>query len=144
MTDLQKLLEETKGLSHKIEMIVKKYKYDFYSDLLECEIDYTNPEEQLLLRELGNVLEKLSEAKLKIDYLSSSIEDEGRLRLNWNDRYVLNEHEYHCGNKIEFYYVPDDEDEHPRWVVSRIEHDKEYYIVGYENVKLDGLRVRVR
>lgn len=144
MTDLEKILEEIKGISYQFEKIAKKTNYDFYSDSLELEFDYENPDEQLLQNELNIILEKMSEVKNKVDYLTSPIKDEGRLSLNWTDRYCLNEHEYHCGNKIEFFYIPDDEEEYPRWIISRIEHDKEYYIVGYENINLDGLRVRVR
>lgn len=100
-------------------------------------------EGRLLQDELYPVLKKLEEVKDDIEYLNKPILKTGILNKNSRDRYETDYMEYTSGSGIEaLIYDPDDENE--KWVISRVEHNGDYYIVGYPKVKMDGLKVRIR
>lgn len=145
MNDLEKVLKEATGLSNEIEELLKLSSYDKYDDLSELKINYKDPEQLLLLDELRLIMEKLSDAKRHVDYLSKPVKFTGTLFQNSSGKYELkNGHYYSSGSNIEV-LISDDYRELPYWVRSRVEHEgDDYYIVGYKDTSLEGLTARVR
>jgi hypothetical protein len=90
-------------------------------------------------------MNKLSDAKRRLDYLSKPVRFTGTLSRNSGGKYELkNGHYYSSGNNIEA-LINDDDREYPYWIRSRVEHDGEdYYIVGFKDASLEGLTVRIR
>lgn len=91
-----------------------------------------------------------------LEYYRLPIETEQTLYYDPSDgRYKCDYCTFTCGRGIEFYYY-DEYDEIYKWEKSRVEYrdcevynsenerNHGYYIVGYNNVSLDGLKVRFR
>lgn len=103
--------------------------------------------EMRLLNQLENELRRV---KYKLDYWMMPVQFEGTLYKNSAGRYQVEGSEtyYTSGELIEFFTLCCDtyeEKEVGAWVVSSVENTNgEYYIVGYPEIKLDGLRVRVK
>ena len=68
-----------------------------------------------------------------------------RLHRNESRRYETDGgHYYTCGSPIEA-LVEDGYRDVPYWVRTTLEHNgKDYFLVGYGSVEMDGLTVRVR
>lgn len=145
MKDLKQVLAETNGLYCKIDSILGSSTYDDCSDLSDLEINYKDSEQLFLLGELQAIMQKLDEVRGKLIYLSLPIIEVSRLHRNESGRYETDGgHYYTCGSPIEA-LVDDGCRDVPYWVWSRLEsNDKGYYLVGYGNVDMDGLTVRVR
>ncbi len=144
MNDLEKVLSSASSLSCKIGAILNESKFEEYDDLSGLNID-SNDEEQLLLQdELRSILGHLENAKRDIDYLNKPIAYTGYLQKNSRGRYETGDKEYTSGNGIEV-LIYDDFYEKNRWVKTRVEHNgKDYYLVGYGNISMQGLKVRIR
>ena len=144
MNDLEKVLSSASILSWKIGAILIESKFEEYDDLSGLNID-SNDEEQLLLQdELRSILGHLENAKRDIDYLNKPIAYTGYLQKNSRGRYETGDKEYTSGNGIEV-LIYDDFYEKNRWVKTRVEHNgKDYYLVGYGNISMQGLKVRIR
>ncbi len=145
MTNLKKVFSETKGLRCEIDRILKLSTYDKYDDLSGLEIDYKDGEQLFLLGELQSIMESLNEVRGRLAYLALPVREESRLHWKCSGRYETDSgHYYTCGSPIEA-LVQDGYRDVPYWVCTRLEsNDKGYYLVGYGNVDLDGLTVRVR
>lgn len=145
MSDLESLLSRLKVLNGDIKDIIKQSKYDMYDDLSGLNIDYDNPEELLLLDEIRGIAQKLSDVSGDIEYLSKPIKSTGKLFKNSNGKYEMDNHykTYSCGHTIEV-YLYDEFSERYSWVISSVEFNKDYYIVGHKNVPMEGLKARVR
>ena len=145
MTSLKEVFSETNGLYCKIDRILKLSTYDEYDDLSGLEIDYKDSEQLFQLEELQSIMESLNEARGRLEYLALPVREVSRLHKNESGRYETESgHYYTCGSSIEA-LVQDGYREVPHWVWTRLEHNaKGYYLVGYGNVDLDGLTVRVR
>ena len=145
MNDLEKVLLGAATLSSEIEDLLKLSSYDKYDDLSGLKINYTDPEQLLLLDELRTVIEKLGEAKRRIDYLIKPVRFTGTLFKNNSGKYELeNGHYYSCGSNIEA-LISDDYHESPYWARSRVEYEgDDYFIVGFKDTSLEGLTARVR
>lgn len=142
MSDLATVFNMVRNLN--IGSILRKSTYEQYDDLSGLTINLKDPNQLLLWYELQGMVEKLASVKSRADYLSKEVKSMGKLRKNSRDRYELDGKEFTCGDRIEalvddgFYRVP-------YWTVTSVEHDgQDYYLVGNKNVKLQGLKVRIR
>lgn len=93
--------------------------------------------------EICMILTTLEIVKEKIDYLNKEVKNVGKLTRNKNNRYELNNIELHCGDEIEA-LIYDNNLDKKYWMCSRIECENDYYLVGYKDMKLDNLEVRIR
>lgn len=145
MADLKMVLEKTNDLKWKIDSILKYSTYDNCDDLGALEINYKDGEQLFLLEELQAIMRNLDEVRGRLTYLALPVREVSRLHKNESGRYETDGgHYYTCGNPIEA-LVEDGYHEVPYWVWIRLEHnEKGYYLVGYDNVEMDGLTVRVR
>lgn len=89
------------------------------------------------------ILTTLEIVKEKIDYLNREVKNVGKLTKNKNNRYELNNIELHCGDEIEA-LIYDKNLDKQYWMCSRIEYENDYYLVGYKDMKLDNLEIRIR
>ncbi len=154
MATVKDIMKELCELNLGIEKTLDHAEFKNYEDLSALEYDNTNPDELMMLDELRSTLTKLEEISHTINYLSKPIKMEGVLHKNSNGRYEIKGHEFSSGCGIEYLAIDDwhcrydENDEYvqtPYWCASRVEHNGEdYYIVGANDVKLEGLRVRIR
>ncbi|WP_313563729.1 DUF5348 domain-containing protein [Ruminiclostridium cellobioparum] len=144
MNDLEKVLSSASSLSWKIGELVKESKFEEYDDLSGLNINYTDEEQLLLQDELRAILDHLEKAKRDIDYLNRPIAYTGYLHKNSRGRYETGDKEYTSGSGIEV-LIYDDFYEKNRWVKTRVEHNgDDYYLVGYGDISMQGLKVRIR
>lgn len=145
MKNLKEVLTEANGLCGKIDSILQSSTYDKYDDMSGLDIDYRDGEQLFLQDELRSVMKGLDEVKSRLEYLVRPIREVSRLHRNESGRFETDGgHCYTSGSSIEA-LVEDGFREVPYWVWTSLEHDgKDYYLVGYSRVKLDGLTVRVR
>ena len=108
-------------------------------------VDYKDAEQLFMKEGLQIIMDKLAEAQNQIKYLSCLVKEISRLHRNKFGRYETEQgHYYCCGSRIEA-LVPDSDMGVLRWVWTSVEHDHEdYFLVGYDDVPLDNLTVRVR
>ena len=126
-----------------IDKLLTQSGFDIRNDLYEMECG-SDPDSLMIREELTDVLHHLDIANSILTYLNKRVEGEYTLCKKANGRYSCGAWEFTCGNRIEFYGYDADLEKY-RWYVSRIEHDgNDYYIVGFRNMPLDGLKVRVR
>ena len=146
MSDLLNILKEACVISGSIERLLKMSTYNNYDDLSGLAIDYRDSEQLLLLDELRLIMEKLDDAKDRIDYLNRPIGYKGKLHKNESGRYELgNGHYYTSGSRIEVLVSDDYHNERPYWARSRVEHDGvDYYLVGFKEISMEGITARVR
>ena len=141
--NIQQLYNNFSDLNKEISTILTQSGFDTHNDLydLDCGSD---PDSLMLREELTDVLNHLDVVNSILNYLGKKIAGEYTLHKNKNDRYSCDLHEYTCGNRIEFYYYDDDIEKY-RWNISTVEHNgSDYYIVGYRDISLNGLKVRIR
>ena len=145
MADLKMVLEKTNDLKWKIDSVLRFSTYDNYDDLSSLDIDYRDGEQLFLLGELQAIMRNLDEARGRLTYLALPIREVSRLHKNESGRYETDGgHYYTCGSPVEA-LIEDGYHEVPYWVWTRLEHNENgYYLVGYGNVEMDGLTVRVR
>ena len=151
---IKDIFNEVEELNLKIKQVLYHAEFENYEDLSALEYNNINPDDLMLLDELRSILTKLDEISHIINYLSRPIKKEGILHKNRNGRYEMECHEFSSGYGIEYLATDDwhcryDENNEyvqtPYWCVSRIEHNgDDYYIVGANDVELEGLRVRIR
>ncbi len=118
------------------------------NNLTDC-LDYldgvepASADERLIYNELQKILEKLEEIKSTIDYLDCPIKYQGKLYLNNNGRYVINDCELKCGSIVEILITSHGI---KRWVLSNIEADKNgnYYLKAIPSLNLHGATARKR
>ena len=141
--NIQQLYNNFSDLNKEISTILKQSGFDTHNDLYD--LDCGSDSDSLMLREeLTDVLDHLDVVNSILNYLGKKIAGEYTLHKNKNDRYSCDLHEYTCGNRIEFYYYDDDIEKY-RWNISTVEHNgSDYYIVGYRDISLNGLKVRIR
>jgi len=144
---IKEALNKMSDLNDEVKRVLKEINYKDFGDLSGLKND-GGPEDTLIRDELIDAAEHLDKFRRIINYLNRKVVKQGVLKLNERGRYEIvedeDEYEYTCGNAIEFLYY-DDYDEREKWRISRVEATKgKYYIVGYEKLKMDGLKVRVR
>lgn len=145
MADLKMVLEKTNDLKWKIDSILKFSTYDNCDDLGNLEINYKDGEQLFLLEELQAIMRSLDEVRNRLTYLALPVREMSRLHRNESGRYETDGgHYYTCGSPIEA-LVEDGYRDVPYWVRTTLEHNgKDYFLVGYGSVEMDGLTVRVR
>lgn len=145
MADLQMALEEAFKLNRSIAQFLKFTTYPDYDDLSGLDIDFNDSEQLLIWEELRVITDRLADVQDFISYLARPIVEESRLRKGVAGKYrTAKGHYYDCSSIIEA-LVSDEYHEVPYWTRTTVEHNgKDYYLVGYRDVPMKGLRVRVR
>ena len=144
MADLQMVLSEAVKLNRSILQFLKFSIYTDYDDLSGLDIDRTDSE-QLLWEELRRITDKLADVQEYVSYLTRPITEVSILRKGTAGKYrTAKGHFYDCRSSIEA-LVTDEYHEVPYWTRTVVEHNGEdYYLVGYKDLPMKGLRVRVR
>ena len=145
MADLQMTLSEAVKLNRSITQFLKFTTYLEYDDLSGLDIDFTDGEQLLLLDELRRITDRLADVQADISYLTQPVTEVSRLRKGTAGKYrTAKGHFYDCRSSIEA-LVTDEYHEVPYWTRTVVEHNGEdYYLVGYKNLSMKGLTVRVR
>ncbi len=145
MADLQMVLAEAVKLNQSISKFLKFSTYTDYDDLSGLDIDLKDGEQLFLRDELRDITDRLADVQDYIAYLSRPIVEVSRLRKGTAGKYrTAKGHFYDCRSRIEA-LVSDEYHEVPYWTRTTVEHNGEdYYLVGYQNISMNGLRVRVR
>ena len=145
MANLQTVFAEAVKLERDISRFLKVSTYPDYDDLSGLDIDFSDGEQLLLLDELWRVADKLADVQECIAYLSRPVTETSRLRKGTAGKYrTAKGHFYDCSSNIEA-LVTDEYHAVPYWTRTTVEHDGEdYYLVGYKDLPMNGLRVRVR
>ena len=145
MADLQAALSEAVRLNRSITQFLKFSTYTDYDDLSGLDIDFHDGEQLLLLDELRRITDQLADVQEYISYLTRPIVEVSRLRKGTAGKYrTAKGHFYDCRSSIEA-LVTDEYHEVPYWTRTVVEHNGEdYYLVGYKNLSMKGLTVRVR
>lgn len=155
MADLKALSGEMAKLKKQIEIVLYISDYRDYDDLsgLDNFSQIKSADERQQLEEYRNILYKLDEIQSNLAYHDKPVKEVSRLHMNASGRYeTVKGHYYTSGSGIEFMRIEEtynyDTDKWENvgiWTCSRIEsRNGEYYIVGYSDVELSGLKVRVR
>ena len=145
MADLQMALSEAVKLNRSISQFLKFSTYTDYDDLSGLDIDRTDSEQLLLWEEIRRITDRLADVQECISYLTRPITEGSILRKGTAGKYrTAKGHYYDCHSNIEA-LVTDEYHEVPYWTRTIVEHNGEdYYLVGYKNLPMNGLRVRVR
>ena len=155
MADLKALSGEMAKLKRQLETVLYISGYRDYDDLsgLDGYEQIKTADEWQKLEEYRNILYKLDEVQGILAYYDKPVKEVSRLHMNESGSYeTARGHYYTSGNGIEFLrteevynYDTDKWENAEIWTTSRVEsRNGEYYIVGYSDVELSGLKVRVR
>jgi len=155
MADLKALSDEMAKLKKQIETVLYVSDYRDCDDLSGLD-DYKQiktADQRQQLEEYRSILYKLDEVQSTLAYYERPIREVGTLHMNSQGRYETESGYYYTsGSGIEFLrteeiynYDTDKWEDAEVWTSSRVESkNSEYYIVGFPNVELSGLTVRVR
>ncbi len=155
MADLKALCEEMKKLRKQIDTILYVSGYRDCDDLSGLD-DYKRiktADQRQQLEECRNILYKLDEVQRSLAYFEEPVRYISKLHMNASGRYETDKGYYYTsGSGIEFLrkeevynYDTEKWEEAEIWTCSHVEsRDGKYYIVGYPDVELSGLTVRVR
>lgn len=155
MANLKALSDEMAKLKKQLETVLYISGYRDYDDLsgLDDFKQIKTADERQRLEEYRSILYKLDDIQCDLAYLERPIKEVSRIYTNESGRYETDKgHYYTSGSGIEFlrteevYNYDTDEWENAEiWTTSRVESkDGHYYIVGYPNIEMSGLKVRVR
>lgn len=142
---LKTALEQVQGLAGRISDVLRDSTYEEHADLRGLHADHKDSDQLFLLKELRSILWKLADAAGSIEYLSRPVKETGPLHRNADGEYQTGQgYLYRSGSLIEF-LAQEDASGVPCWTVAKVEHDGEdYYLMGYEDIPMEGLHVRVR
>ena len=145
MANLRMALSEAVKLNRSIAQFLKFSTFTDYGDLSGLDIDFSNGEQLLLWEELRRITDKLADVQEYVSYLTPPITEVSCLRKGTAGKYrTANGHYYDCRSSIEA-LVTDEYHDVPYWTRTIVEHNGEdYYLIGYKNLPMNGLRVRVR
>lgn len=155
MADLKTLSEEMEKLKRQIKTILSVSYFPEYDDLSALD-DYKqikSADDRQKLEEYRNILFKLDEVQSTLAYYDRPVREVSQIYKNESGRYETEKgHYFTSGSSIEFlrtedFYNEDTDTWEPMeiWTASRVEHNgQDYYIVGYSDLTLSGLKVRVR
>ncbi len=155
MADLKALSDEMAKLKKQIETVLYISDYRDCDDLSGLD-DYKQiktADQRQQLEEYRSILYKLDEVQSTLAYYERPIREVGTLHLNSQGRYETESGYYYTsGSGIEFLrteevynYDSEQWENAGVWTASRVESKNgKYYIVGFPNVELSGLTVRVR
>ena len=145
MAELSMALVQMKGLKSRIDEIFSVTAYDDHTDLRGLHADHKDSDQMFQLREMRKIMRKLADVGGSIEYLFRPVREAGILHRDENGEYrTENGYSYRSGSLIEA-FLQEDSQEAPCWVQTKVEHDGEdYFLVGYGDIPMEGLRVRVR
>lgn len=142
--NFEELKQAMKELNEQIDKILDISGYDEY-DSLEQYLEYTEntPDTRQLLKEYGEIIYKLQDIQTLLNYLEKPYHIY-TIKENESGRFeAANGYYYTCGSGIEFHTT--DENGIGTWNISRVEaKNGRYYIVGFEDVEMEGLTVKIR
>lgn len=155
MADLKALSDEMAKLKKQLETVLYISGYRDYDDLSGLD-DYKQiktADQRQQLEEYRNILYKLDTVQSDLAYFEKPIREVSRIYTNASGRYeTAKGYYYTSGSGIEFLRTEEVYNSDTNkwenagiWTCSRVEsRNGEYYIVGYSDVELSGLKVRVR
>lgn len=155
MTGLKTLSLEMEKLKKQLETVLYISGYRDCDDLSGLD-DYKQirtADQRQQLEEYRSILCKLDEVQSKLAYFEKPIQEVSRIYTNESGRYETDKgHYYTSGSGIEFLrteevynYDTEEWEDAEIWTCSRVESkDGQYYIVGYPNLEMSGLTVRIR
>ena len=136
-------MERSQKLNTEIKRLLKESTYLEHDDLSKLDIDYEDAGQLLLHEQLWRVMQELEDVSDRLDYLALPVKEVSRLHKNPDGRYESG-HYFTSGCRVEA-LISDSFRIVPRWVRTSIEHDgKDYFLAGYQEVELEGLKVRLR
>lgn len=152
MRTLQDLKEELDRISGRLTSIIRDSGYEDYGELSGLEYDTEDPESLFLKDELEDALEMLDKVNSGIKALNQPIAVQGQLHKGNNGRYSVEGRELSSGYGLEVLAPTEvvatesgDWKTGYKWVATRMEHNGEdYYLVGFADLPLEGLTVRIR
>lgn len=143
--EINTVLEKLVELKIQIDDILRSSTYDEHADLRGLHVDRKDSDQLFLLKELRSIMRKLADTGCSIEYIFRPVREVDSLHQNEDGEYVTGQgYPYRSGSLIEV-LLQDDSHEVPCWTLTKVEHDGEgYYLVGYEEIPMEGLNVRVR
>lgn len=143
--EISMVLAQAAGLKTCIDDILQASTYDEHADLRGLHVNREDSDQLFMANELRAILRKLADAGSSIEYLFRPVKEVSFLHRNENGEYMTGQgYVYRSGSLIEA-LLQDESHESPRWVQTKVEHDGEdYYLMGYEDIPMEGLNVRVR
>ena len=143
--ELSMALVQMKGLKCRIDDILSVTTYDEHADLRGLHADRKDSEQLFQLREMQRIMRRLADIGGSIEYLFRPVLETSTLHRDENGEYRTGKgYCYRSGSLIEA-FLQEDPHEAPCWVQTKVEHDGEdYYLMGYEDISMEGLSVRVR
>lgn len=126
----------------KIQKVLAHIDFDSSNINLEDRMD---PNEVFLRDNCSSIVARLSDIANELRYLNRPILEEGRLNKNTNGRYEISgRYEFVSGSPIEV-LIWDDFDECEKWVLTRVEHSGDDYVLfHHKELPMAGLRARRR
>lgn len=155
MADFETLTAEMNKLKDQLKIVLRVAEYPELDDLSGLD-DYKQirtADQRQQLEEYKSILNRLDWVLSTLTYYDRPIKEVSQLHKNESGRYETSSgHYYTSGAGIEFlredevYNEDTDQMEQVEiWTTSRIEHNgQDYYVVGYPDVTLSGLTVRIR
>ena len=145
MAELDMALVQMKGLKCRIDDILNVTTYDEHADLRGLHADRKDSDQLFQLRELQKIMRKLADIGGSIEYLFRPVQETSTLHKDENGEYRTEKGFYYRSGSLIEVLLQDDSHEVPCWTLTKVEHDGEdYYLVGYEEIPMEGLNVRVR
>lgn len=143
--EINTVLEKMVELKIQIDDILRSSTYDEHADLRGLHVDRKDSDQLFLLKELRSIMRKLADTGCSIEYIFRPVREVDSWHQNEDGEYVTGQgYPYRSGSLIEV-LLQDDSHEVPCWTLTKVEHDGEgYYLVGYEEIPMEGLNVRVR
>ena len=145
------VISRLQGIDQDVQKLISDsgFKPDDWSWASVCP-DPSDPNEIFLLDTAGELLFNLQGMHGTLQYLSRPVRGDHRLRPMQGGRYGYYDKDgdpciFTCGAAVEALVPFPHKPGVSMWVRSRIEHDsQDYYLVGYDELCLAGLRIRTR
>lgn len=155
MAALQRLRDEMETLQKQIETVLSISEYRENEDLsgLSDYAQVKSADEWQRIEAYQQILGRLEKVQDSLSYYERPVQEVSRISRNEDGRFETERgHYFTSGNVIEFLrteqvfnYGTSQYEDADIWTKSRIEHNgTDYYIVGYPDVSLPNLQVRIR
>lgn len=143
--ELGMALEQVVRLKTRIDDVLNATTYDEHADIRGLHVNYKDSDQLFQLKELQVIMRKLADIGDSIEYLFRPVKETGIIHRDENGKYRTEKgYCYRSGNLIEV-LLQDGSHEVPCWVQTKVEYDGEdYYLARYEEIPMEGLKVRVR
>lgn len=142
---IDELEAELRSMKFSMDRLLKKSNFHEYSDLSGVDLDYTDPEQILLCNEFRTIMERMADITATLAILDAPVKYTGILSRRPDGRYGTEDGYYYTsGSQIEALVDNPASGDPAQWIMSSVEYDDDYYIVGYREIKLEGLTVRRR